>query len=253
MQAQVLGDDIQAVMLTIKPGETIMAEPGALFLQSENIEMNTNTGGGIWKGIKRSFAGESIFVTHFSNQSHEPGHIGFTAPFIGKVLEIDLNKYNQNIAVQRGCFLCGPADLEICIKFTKKLSAGFFGGEGFILQGIHGSGKTYLHAGGTIMQFDLKPGQKMKIDSGCLVAMTDQVDYSIERIRGFKNLFFGGEGLFMTTLTGPGTVWLQTLPFSKIAASINAEAPSVSGSKRADTAGAAVTIGGVLLNGLLKK
>ena len=221
MKAEIIGDDIQAVSLELAPEEQILAEPGSLFFKDPEIQMDTGLKGGLWDGIKRTLVGENLFLTQFKNTSTHPKSIGFSAPFIGKIIEIDLSQNHRELVVQRGAFLCGTADLNIDIALSKKLGAGFFGGEGFVLQRITGAGKVYLQAGGTLIPKTLTPGESIQVETGSLVGKTKDIDFSIEQVGGFKNLFFGGEGLFMTTLTGPGTVWLQTLPFSKISQTIH--------------------------------
>jgi len=211
------GDDMQIVEVELDPGEGVRAEAGAMMFMDHGIEMETSTGGGIFKGFKRAFTGESFFITTFLNNSGNVAKVAFGAPYPGKIIPIDLDEVGGSYLCQKDAYLCSANGVEIEVAFTKRLGAGFFGGEGFILQRLQGDGKAFIHAGGTIIKKDLKPGQMLKVDSGCLVALAPSVDYDIEFVGGFKNALFGGEGLFMARLTGPGTVYLQSLPFSRLA------------------------------------
>lgn len=211
------GDDMQIVEVELDPGEGVRAEAGAMMFMDHGIEMETSTGGGIFKGFKRAFTGESFFITTFLNNSGNVAKVAFGAPYPGKIIPIDLDEVGGTFLCQKDAYLCSANGVEIEIAFTKRLGAGFFGGEGFILQRLQGDGKAFIHAGGTIIKKELKPGQMLKVDSGCLVALAPSVDYDIEFVGGFKNALFGGEGLFMARLTGPGTVYLQSLPFSRLA------------------------------------
>jgi len=211
------GDDMQIVEVELDPGEGVRAEAGAMMFMDHGIEMETSTGGGIFKGFKRAFTGESFFITTFLNNSGNIAKVAFGAPYPGKIIPIDLDEVGGTFLCQKDAYLCSANGVEIEVAFTKRLGVGFFGGEGFILQRLQGDGKAFIHAGGTIIKKDLKPGQMLKVDSGCLVALAPTVDYDIEFVGGFKNALFGGEGLFMARLTGPGTVYLQSLPFSRLA------------------------------------
>ena len=214
MKDQILGDDMQAVKLVMNKGEIVKAEAGMLMYMDTNTDMQTTTDGGILKGIKRAFSGESFFITVFTAKTND-AEVCFSGPYPGKILKIKTD--NKTILAQRDAYLCSTGDVDVSIAFTKRLGAGFFGGEGFILQKISGNGTSYLHAGGHIMERELKSGETLKLDTGSLVALEDTVDYNIEFVGGIKTALFGGEGLFFATLTGPGKVWMQTLPISRLA------------------------------------
>jgi uncharacterized protein (TIGR00266 family) len=213
---RLVGDDMQAVIITLDPGEAVQAEAGAMMFMEDEIVMNTGTGGGIMKGLKRAISGESFFITTFINQSKERKSVSFSAPFPGKILALNLME-TGTILCQRDAYLCSAYGIDISVAFTRRLGAGFFGGEGFILQKLSGSGLAFVHAGGTLLKKTLQSGEKIKVDTGCLAAFEESVDYDIEFVGGFKTALFGGEGLFFASLTGPGTVYLQTLPFSRLA------------------------------------
>jgi uncharacterized protein (TIGR00266 family) len=212
---RIVGDDMQAVIITLDPGEAVQAEAGAMMFMEDGVAMNTGTGGGLLKGVKRIIAGESFFITTFVNQAGERRKLSFSAPFPGKILALDLT--SRGILCQRDAYLCSAYGIDISVAFTKRLGAGFFGGEGFILQRLTGDGLAFVHAGGTLIKRTLTAGEKLRVDTGCLVAFEEGVDYDIEFVGGFTTALFGGEGLFFTTLTGPGTIYLQTLPFSRLA------------------------------------
>lgn len=214
---RIIGDDIQIVEIELDPGEGIRAEAGAMMYMEPGIEMQTSTGGGAFSGFKRMFTGESFFITTFLYSGRGKGHVAFGAPYPGKIIPIYLADFGENFICQKDAFLCAASGVEIEIAFTKKLGAGLFGGEGFILQRLSGDGMAFIHAGGTIIKRELEHGQSLRVDTGCLVGMSPSVDYDIQFIGGFKNALFGGEGLFLATLTGPGTIFLQSLPFSRLA------------------------------------
>lgn len=212
---KILGDDMQGVIITLDPGEAVQAEAGAMLFMEDGIEINTEAGG-IMKGVKRILAGESFFITTFYNGSNTKRKVAFSAPYPGKILALNL-KDTGGMLCQRDAYLCSAYGIDISVAFTKRLGAGFFGGEGFILQRLTGDGLAFIHAGGTIIKKSLGIGEKLRVDTGCLVAFEQSVDYDIEFVGGLKTAFFGGEGLFFATLTGPGTIYLQTLPFSRFA------------------------------------
>ncbi len=216
---EIVGDDMQAVIITLDPQEGVRSESGAMMYMQDGIQMSTGVDGGIWKGVKRMFTGESFFLTTFTNIGNVRADVSFAAPYPGKIVPLDLAKDREYIC-QKDAFLCAANGVDIEIAFTKKLGAGFFGGEGFILQKISGDGYAFIHAGGTIVELDLKPGETLRVDTGCLMAFKPTVTYDIQFVGGFKNLLFGGEGLFLATLTGPGKVYLQTIPFNRLARSI---------------------------------
>ncbi len=219
---KIFGDDLQLVEIELDPGEAVRAEVGTMTYMEQSIEMQTSTGGGIFSGLKRVFTGESFFITSFLNNGQGKSHVSFAAPYPGKIVPLDLDQFGNQIYCQKDSFLCAAKGIEIEVAFTKRLGAGLFGGEGFILQRLSGSGWAFAHAGGTIIEKDLASGEKLRVDTGCLVAFATSVDYNIHFIGGFKNALFGGEGLFLTTLTGPGKVYLQSLPFSRLADRIHA-------------------------------
>lgn len=214
---QIYGGDIQVVEVELDPSEGVRAEVGAMLFMEDGIEMQTSSGGGIFKGLKRMFTGESFFITNFFNQGRGKKHVAFAAPYPGKIIPVNLKDFGGVFYCQKDSFLCAAHGVEIEVAFTKRLGAGLFGGEGFILQKLTGDGWAFIHAGGTIIKRELKSGEVLRVDTGCLVAFTSDLDYDIKFIGGFKNALFGGEGLFLAYLTGPGTVYLQSLPFSRIA------------------------------------
>jgi uncharacterized protein (TIGR00266 family) len=215
----------------------------------QGIEMQTSTGGGVFKGLKRAVTGESFFITTFLNTGSDKQHAAFAAPYPGKIIPIQLDDFGGTILCQKDAFLCAADGIEIEIAFTKKLGAGFFGGEGFILQRLQGAGMAFVHAGGTIIERDLGSGEMLRVDTGCLVAFSEQVDYDIQFIGGFTNALFGGEGLFLARLTGPGKVYLQSLPFSRLADRVLASARFKQTGEKRGAAGVGGDILGDLLSG----
>ncbi len=224
IEYKIFGDDLQLVEIELDPGEAVRAEVGTMTYMEDGIEMQTSTGGGVFSGLKRIFTGESFFITSFLNNGAGKSHVSFAAPYPGKIIPLELANFNGEIFCQKDAFLCAAQGIEIEVAFTKKLGAGLFGGEGFILQRLTGDGWAFAHAGGTIIEKDLGARETLRVDTGCLVAFATTVDYDIKFIGGFTNALFGGEGLFLTTLTGPGKVYLQSLPFSRLADRINAVA-----------------------------
>lgn len=218
------GDDMQIVEVELDPGEGVRAEAGAMIYLEQGIKMQTSTGGGMFKGFKRMITGESFFITTFMNEGRQKSRVGFGAPFPGKIIPLDLQKVGGKFLCQKDSFLCAARGVEIEMAFTKKIGAGLFGGEGFILQRLEGNGMAFVHAGGTIIEKDLAAGETIRVDTGCLAAFATTVDYDIQFVGGFKNALFGGEGLFLATLTGPGKVYLQSLPLSRLADRISAAA-----------------------------
>ena len=200
------GDDLQLVEIELDPGEAVRAEAGTMTFMEGDIEMQTSTGGGVFKGLKRMVTGESFFITTFAYNGPvgSKGHVGFAAPYPGTIIPLDLGNLGGQFLCQKDSFLCAAAGIEIEVAFTKRLSAGFFGGEGFILQRLSGDGMAFVHAGGTIIERELARGESLRADTGCLVAFAPTIDYDIKFIGGFKNALFGGEGLFLARLTGPG-------------------------------------------------
>lgn len=217
IEYRVLGDDMQLVEVALDPGEAVRAEAGAMLYITQDVEIQTSTGGGVFRGLKRVFTGETFFITSFLYNGSGKGVAAFAAPYPGKIIPLDLRQFGGSVLVQRDGFLAAAAGIEIEVAFTRRLGAGLFGGEGFILQRLQGDGLAFVHAGGTVVRRELKSGESLRVDTGCLVAMSESVDYDIQFIGGIRNALFGGEGLFLTTVTGPGTVFLQSLPFSRLA------------------------------------
>jgi uncharacterized protein (TIGR00266 family) len=245
---KIFGDDLQLVEIELDPGEAVRAETGTMTYMETGIEMQTSTGGGMLRGLKRMITGESFFITSFYNTAQVRSRVAFAAPYPGKIIPLNLSALGGQFICQKDSFLCAAQGIEIEIAFTKRLGAGIFGGEGFILQRLQGDGLAFVHAGGTIIEKDLAPGENIRVDTGCLVAMAPTVEYDIQFIGGFRNALFGGEGLFLTRLTGPGKVYLQSLPFSRLADRIHAAGRS--GIQIEERRGAA-GIGGDILGNIL--
>lgn len=253
MQHQIIGDDIQAVVLALNPGEAVRAEAGAMLYMTDSIEMNTTVGtggeggmmGALMSGLKRAASGDSFFITTFT-ASGQAGQVAFAGPYPGKIMPMNLAE-TGTLLCQRDSYLCSDTQVDVSIAFTRKFGAGFFGGEGFILQKLSGNGMAYIHSGGGILPYDLAAGQSLRVDTGCLVAMSEDIDYDIQMARGVKNMLFGGEGLFFAHLKGPGRVWLQILPFSRLANRIIA-AGSLGGTEQSKGIGG---IGGNILGSLI--
>lgn len=237
------GDDMQFVEIELDPNESVIAEAGGMMMMSSSIQMDTifgdgshqNSGGGFMNKLfgagKRILTGESLFMTVFTNSGNGKQHVSFASPYPGKIIPMDLSDLGGKIICQKDAFLCAAKGVSVGIDFKRKLGVGFFGGEGFILQKLEGNGLAFVHAGGTIVKKDLMPSETLKIDTGCLVAMTKDVHYDIEFVGGVKSAFFGGEGLFFATVRGPGSVWIQSLPFSRLADRIFAAAPQAAGKR----------------------
>ena len=240
---EIFGDDMQIVEVELDPGEAVVAEAGAMNYVEEGIEFEAKMGDGSQpdKGLlgklfdagKRAATGESLFMTHFSNRGSGKRRVAFAAPFPGRIIPMDMAARGGELVCQKDSFLCAALGTQIDIAFQRKLGAGFFGGEGFILQRLRGDGMAFVHAGGTIVEKQLD-GETLRVDTGCLVAFTPGIEYDIERAGNLKSMFFGGEGFFLATLRGTGTVWLQSLPFSRLADRVIAHAPSAGGSSQGD-------------------
>ena len=215
METKIVGDMLPAVICKLKKGETVLTENGGMSWMDNNIQMKTTTNGGIMKGIGRAFAGESIFMNTYTAEQDDV-EIAFSSCFPGQILEFDLAE-GETIIAQKRAFLCSEKTVDISMKFRKKLGAGLFGGEGFIMQKITGPGKVFLEIDGNVIKKELQAGEKLKVDNGYVAAMTENVKLDIETVKGMKNIVFGGEGLFLTTLEGPGTVYLQSMPVAKLA------------------------------------
>lgn len=244
---KIFGDDMQIVEIELDPNEGVRAEVGAMMYMEDGIQMQTGTGGGIFAGFKRMLTGDGFFITTFMFNGFGKGHVAFGAPYPGKIIPLNLSELGGEFICQKDSFLCAAQGIDIDIAFTKKIGAGLFGGEGFILQRLTGNGLAFVHAGGTIIKRTLQPGERLRVDTGCLVAMQPSVDYDIQFVGGFKNALFGGEGLFLAQLTGPGIVYLQSLPFSRLADRII----SASRYQNRDESTGIGGIGGGLLGGLL--
>jgi uncharacterized protein (TIGR00266 family) len=235
------GDDMQFVEVELDPQETVVAEAGGFMMMEDDIQMETifgdGSGGGgglmgkLFTAGKRVLTGESLFMTTFTNQGKVKRRVSFASPYPGKIIPMDLSELNGKIICQKDAFLAAAKGVTVGIEFQRKIGAGFFGGEGFIMQKLEGDGLAFVHAGGTIIKKDLLPGQSLRVDTGCLVAMTGNVSYDIEFVKGVKTALFGGEGLFFATLKGPGSVWIQSLPFSRLASRVFAAAPRNGGAR----------------------
>lgn len=249
---KIIGNDMQIVEIELDPQEGVRAEVGAMMYMEEGIEMNTGSGGGLFKGFKRMLTGDGFFITSFVHGGYGKSHVAFGAPYPGKVIPLDLKELGGEFIVQKDGFLCAAQGIDIDIAFTKRIGAGLFGGEGFILQKLSGDGLAFVHAGGTIVEKDLKAGETLRVDTGCILAFSPNVDYDIKFVGGFKNALFGGEGLFLATLRGPGKVYLQSLPFSRLADRI--VAASNFGANKGEKTGmgsiGAAGIGGAILGGI---
>ncbi len=228
---EIIGHDVQVVEVELDPNETVVAEAGTMNYMEDGISFETKMGDGsdpdkgfmgkLLSAGKRAITGESIFTTHFTNQGSGKKRVAFSAPYPGTIIPLDMAQLGHEIICQKDAFLAAALGTQITITFNKKIGAGFFGGEGFILQKLIGDGMAFVHAGGTILEKELN-NETLRLDTGCLVAFTPGIEYSIERAGNLKSMFFGGEGLFLATLKGRGKVWIQSLPFSRLADRISA-------------------------------
>ena len=240
MEYKLVGDVMQALQIQLRQGEEVFAEAGAMLYMGPGIELQAKMQGGLMKGLMRKFlAGESMFMSIFRCNAPS-GNMALANPIAGKIFPIELR--GNTILAERNAFLCGVGNIDLSIAFTKRFGAGLFGGEGFILQKFTGQGLLFLHAGGNMLEFNLAPGEQLRVDTGCIVSMADSVQYDIQFVGGFRNALFGGEGLFYATLTGPGHIVLQTLPFSRLA---NRMAAAV-GSRKEESKGIAGLAGDVI-------
>lgn len=226
---KIYGEELQCVEIELDPQESVIAEPGSFMMMTQDIKMETMFGDGRSSGGlmgkllgagKRLLTGESLFMTIFTNTGHGKKHVTFASPYAGKIIPLDLSQYGGKIICQKDSFLCAAKGVSIGIELQKKLGTGLFGGEGFIMQKLEGDGMCFVHSGGHVIEKTLQPGEVLKIDTGCIVGFTKDVDYDIQFVGGIKNTLFGGEGLFFAQLTGPGKVWIQTLPISRLASRI---------------------------------
>jgi uncharacterized protein (TIGR00266 family) len=240
---EIFGDDMQTVEVELDPGEVVIAEAGAMNWMEDGIDFEAKMGDGsqpdkgfmgkLFDAGKRAMTGESLFMTHFTNRGQGKKRVAFAAPYPGKIIPVNMARMGGELICQKDAFLCAALGTEVTIAFSRKLGAGFFGGEGFILQRLVGDGMAFIHAGGTIVKKELQ-GETIHLDTGCLVGFSPGISYDIQRAGNLKSMFFGGEGLFLATLNGYGTVYLQSLPFSRLADRIIQHAPSVGGSSKGE-------------------
>jgi uncharacterized protein (TIGR00266 family) len=227
---RIFGSEMQCVEIELDPNETVMAEPGSFMMMNDGVQMNTIFGDGsqqqsgifgkLMSAGKRLLTGESLFMTAYTNMGSGKKTVTFASPYPGKIIPIDLSKMGGKMTCQKDSFLCAAKGVSVGIEFQKKLGTGLFGGEGFIMQKLEGDGMAFVHAGGHVEERELMPGELLKVDTGCIVAFTKEVDYDIQFVGGIKNTLFGGEGVFYATLRGPGKVWIQSLPISRLAGRI---------------------------------
>ncbi len=239
---QIYGNEMQFIEISLDSQRSIVAEAGSLMMMDDGVVMETIFGDGtdenrgmmerLLGAGKRLITGESLFMTQFTYTGPGEKNVYFAAPYPGEIIPIDLSQYGGKLICQKDAFLCAEQGVSIGIEFQRRLGVGFFGGEGFIMQKLEGSGVAFLHAGGNICEKELAPQEKVRIDTGCLVAMTQQVDYDIEYVGNVKTALFGGEGIFFATLTGPGKVWIQSLPFSRLASRVFAASPQGGGKNK---------------------
>ncbi len=240
---KIIGSEMQLVEVELDPGETVVAEAGAMTYMEQGITFDTRMGDGsnpdqgimgkLFSAGKRVFTGESIFTTHFTNEGVGKSHVGFSAPYPGSIIALNMANIGERIVCQKDAFLCAALGTKIDITFNRKLGAGLFGGEGFILQTLEGDGMAFIQAGGTVIEKELN-GETLRVDTGCLVGFTGNIEYDIARAGGLKSMIFGGEGLFVATLSGHGKVWLQSLPFSRMADRIISHAASYGGKDKGE-------------------
>lgn len=254
---EIIGDDMQVVEVELDPGETVIAEAGAMNWMDDGIEFTAKMGDGsnpgeglmgkLFGAGKRMITGESLFMTHFANSAYDKRKIAFAAPYPGKIIAIDLAEMpGGKFTCQKDAFLCAAMGTKVDVTFNRRLGTGLFGGEGFILQKLIGDGMAFVHAGGTVVKKELNGGM-LKVDTGCLVGFTEGIDYNIQRAGELKSMLFGGEGLFLATLRGTGTVYLQSLPFSRLADRIIQNVPRITGKQKGE--GSVLGTLGDILNG----
>jgi uncharacterized protein (TIGR00266 family) len=258
---EIKGAEMQFVEVELDPGEAAVGEAGSMFYMDAGITMDTvfgdgrsNQTGGIFGKLmgagKRLVTGESLFTTVYTNAAHSKQRVAFAAPYPGKILPMNLRDLGGTLICQKDAFLCAARGVSLGIALQKKLSTGFFGGEGFIMQKLEGDGLAFVHAGGTVVKRELQAGQVLMVDTGCVVAYTQTINFEIQFVGKIKTALFGGEGLFFAKISGPGTVWLQSLPFSRLASRVFAAAPQNGGRREESTLGG-LAVGGGLLGGLL--
>ena len=260
---EIKGAEMQFVEVELDPGEAAVGEAGSMMFMDAGIQMDTvfgdgsqsgSGGGGLFGKLlgagKRLVTGESLFTTVYTNQNAAKARVAFAAPYPGKILPMDLAALGGTLICQKDAFLCAARGVSLGIYFQQKLSVGFFGGEGFIMQKLEGNGLAFVHAGGSVLRRELRPGQTLMVDTGCLVAFTPNVNFEIQYVGKIKTALFGGEGLFFAKVTGPGTVWMQSLPFSRLASRVFAAAPQRGGSREEGSLLGGLAVGG-LLGGVL--
>lgn len=235
IEYMIFGEEMQYVEIELDPQEAVVAEAGSFMMMDNGIKMSTIFGDGsnqdtsvlgkIFSAGKRMLTGESLFMTAFLNIGQGKKQVSFASPYPGKILPIDLSEMGGRFICQKDAFLCAARGVSVGIEFSKRLGRGLFGGEGFIMQKLEGDGMAFVHAGGTLAKKTLAPGEVLKVDTGCIVGFTKEIDYDIEFIGGIRNSIFGGEGLFFAALKGPGTVYIQSLPFSRLAGRVLASIP----------------------------
>lgn len=243
MEYTIYGEEMQYVEIQLSPSESVIAEAGGFMMMENGINMKTILGDGsdaggfmgkVFSAGKRWLTGESLFMTLFQNQHSLARKISFASPYPGKILPINLDEIGGKFICQKDAFLCANQGVKIGVEFSRKLGRGLFGGEGFIMQKLEGSGFAFIHAGGTMAKIELQSGEMIKVDTGCIVGFTQSVDYDIQFVGGIRNTIFGGEGLFFATLKGPGTAYIQSLPFSRLAGRIWAAAPQAGGKRKGE-------------------
>lgn len=227
---RIIGEEMQYVEIELDPNETAVAEPGSFMMMDDGIQMETIFGDGsqqqggllnkLFSAGKRMLVGENLFMTAYTNVAVGKKCVSFASPYPGKIIALDLMRLGGRVVCQKDAFLCAAKGVAVGIEFQKKLGTGLFGGEGFIMEKLEGDGMAFVHAGGHVLQRELRPGELLKVDTGCIVGFTSTINYDIQFVGGIKNTLFGGEGVFFATLQGPGTVWLQTLPISRLASRV---------------------------------
>jgi len=232
---KIVGNDIQLVEIELDPGETVIAEAGAMLYMEDGISFESKMGDGsnpraglfdkLLAAGSRVLTGESLFITHFTNQGWGKKHVAFSAPYPGTIVPINLQEHQESLIVQKDAFLCAALGTKISMRFNRKLGAGFFGGEGFILQNLQGDGKVFIHAGGTVIERQLN-NEVIRVDTGCIVGFEESIDFDIQQAGNLRSMVFGGEGLFLATLRGKGKVWLQSMPIRKLVAQLSSFGPN---------------------------
>ena len=232
---KIVGNDIQLVEIELDPGETVIAEAGAMLYMEDGISFDTKMGDGsnpraglfdkLLAAGSRVMAGETLFITHFTNQGWGKKHVAFSAPYPGTILAINLQEHQNSLIFQKDAFLCAALGTRISMRFNKKFGAGLFGGEGFILQNLTGDGMVFIHAGGTVIERQLN-NEVIRVDTGCVVGFEESIDFDIQKAGGMRSMFFGGEGLFLATLRGTGKIWLQSMPIRKLVTQLSSFGPN---------------------------